>query len=251
MKTFKCRGTLGDSYIVNCVVHYLAKRKEILIKQCSDYAGNAVDDWEPHIREIYSLLPNIHVEFVDKDEFDSLSAPRLWPSIEKAREVHACKLTPYPTFDYPATSQVPYENYIACSPRGGKSDERHRQVGTEETVSVFEQNPNHRFVLVGDNPEFLSYKRDNVINLIGETSILEAMGIVARANGFIGVQGLMAYVALGSKVPSVVYTKSLGYDKAFRVRLFPEWEASCVIYKTLRTEDMPAFLRFMAEQPHA
>ena len=246
MKTFKCRGTLGDSYIVNCVVHYLAVRQEILIKQCSDYAGNAVDHWEPHIRQIYSLLPNINVEFVDKEEFESLGVPRLWPSIEKAKSVHVCKLTPHPPFTFPETSQVPYENYIACSPRGGKSDERHRQVGTDETESVFQQYPDRKFVLVGDNPEFLEYRRANVLNLIGQTSILEAMGIVSRANKFIGVQGLMAYVAAGSRVPSVVYTKSLGYDKAFRCRLFPEWENLCTIYKTLRSEDQAAFNRFMS-----
>lgn len=250
MRTFKCRGTLGDSYIVNCVVHYLAKREEILIKQCSDYSGNAVDDWKPHIRQIYSLLPNIHVDFVDKEEFDRLSVPRLCPSVEKANEVRVCKVTPHPPFVYPETTQVPWTNYIACSPRGGKSDERHRQMGEEETITIFEQYPNHKFVLVGDNPEFLDYRRDNVTNLIGNTSLLEAMGIVARAKGFIGVQGLMAYVAAGSKVPSVVYTKSLGYGKAFRARLFPEWEAYCTIYKTHRAEDTPAFVRFMSEQSH-
>ncbi|KKN88902.1 hypothetical protein LCGC14_0245090 [marine sediment metagenome] len=249
MKTFKCRGTLGDSYIVNCVVHGLASREKILIKQCSDYAGNAVDHWEPHIRQIYSLMPKIQVEFVNKEEFNSLPSqkfPRLWPSIEKAREREGgmSVMNPHPPFKFPATKQVT-GSYIACSPRGGKSNEGHRQVGEDEISSLIEEYKDQQFVLVGDNPEFLGYSRHNVTNLIGKTSILEAIGIVSRAKKFIGVQGLMVYVAASSKVPSFVYTKSVGYDKAFRSRLFPEWERYCSVVKTCRSEDPLAFKRFM------
>lgn len=244
MKTFKCRGTLGDSYIINCVVHELASQEDILIKQCSDYSGNAVDQWEPHIRQIYSLMPNIHVDFVDKAEFNSLSVPRLWTSIVKAKEVGVCKMNPYPVFSLPETclAQVPY---IACSPRGGKSNEGSRQVGKDETFSVFEQYSDRQFVIVGDNPEFRGYTKDNVINLIGKTSILEAIGLVSRSEKFIGVQGLMAYVAASYKIPSFVYTKSVGYDKAFRSRLFPEWENYCTVVKSRRSEDNEAFARFI------
>lgn len=247
MKTFKCRGTLGDSYIVNCVVHELASREDILIKQCSDYAGNAVDHWEPHIRQIYSLMPKIHVEFVNKEEFESLPGqefPRLWPSIEMASKVGVCVMNPHPTFEFPPTKQAT-GNYIACSPRGGKANDPYRQVGTDELSSLVEKYEDHQFVLVGDNPEFFDYSNPNVINLIGKTSILEAMGIVTRADKFIGVQGLMAYVAASCKVPSFVYTNSGGLDKAFRSRLFPEWENYCTIVKTLRSEDSTGFERFI------
>ncbi len=245
MKTFKCRGTLGDSYIVNCVVHGLASQEPILIKQCEDFAGNAADKWQPHIRQIYSLMPNINVEFVDKAQFESLGLPRLWPSIPKAVGVGVCQMNPHPTFSFPETAHVEGTDYIAFSPVGGKANEEHRHVGFDETVAILDKHPEHKFVLVGDNPEFRDFEHSHVTNLIGKTSILEAMGIVARANKFIGVQGLMAYVAVSQKVPSAVYTKSVGYDRAFRSRLFPEWESYCTVFKTRRDEDRKAWARFI------
>lgn len=241
----KCRGTLGDSYIANCVIHQAATQGQVHIKQCHTFWGEPTDDWEQPIRDIYSLLPNITVEFVGREEFESLEVPRLWPSIDKAREVNICPMNPHPRFVFPPSSRELPEKYVAFSPRGGKSTEDHRQIGFEEVDRLLRDFPNVTFVMVGHNPEFEDYGRANLINLIGQTPILEAMGIVARANRFIGIQGLMAYVALSQKVPSVVYTKSAGYDKAFRVRLMPEWLQACLIYKTYFTENARAFHKFM------
>ncbi len=257
MKTFKCRGTLGDSYIVNCLYYDLMSREEVLIKQCWDYAGNAVDAWKAPIEQIYSLMPNIHVDFVDRKEFERKlpGVPRIWPSPAKAGKANICSMNPHPTFTFPAFDlpllrSLNYrKGYIAMSPRGGKSGEKHRQIGFKEVTSILEARRKKVFVLVGHNPEFAGYEGPNIVNLINKTTILEAMGIVARANKFIGVQGLMSYVALSQQVPSVVYTKSQGYDKAFRSRLLPEWLELCQIYKTFREEDMPAFLEFLKRKP--
>jgi hypothetical protein len=245
VKTFKCRGTLGDSYIVNCVIYAIANKEDVLIKQCYDYSGNAVDDWRPHIEEIYSLVPNIHVSFVGKNEFESLDVPRLWPTIPKALEENICPLTPHPTFSFPYVAKTLVDSYIAMSPRGGKSDERHRHCDEEEMRGIIDTHPNRHFVMVGDNPEFKEWRLPNLTNLIGTTTVLEAMGVVARAKAFIGVQGLAAYVATSNKVPSVVYTKSSGYDKAFRNRMMKEWLPHCLVYKTRRSEDSRAFQDFM------
>lgn len=248
MKTFKCRGTLGDSYIVNCIYHDLMSQEEVLIKQCWDYAGTAVDAWTAPILEIYSLMPNVHVEFVNRKEFDSLPAvPRIWPSPERAAKGYKRLMNPHPTFPFPEFSDIPDlpEKYVVMSPRGGKASELHRQIGFDEVNSILHSHRNTTFVLVGHNPEFEEYSHSNVINLINRTTVLEAMGIVARAPRFIGVQGLMSYVALSQRIPSVVYTKSIGYDKAFRSRLMPEWLELCQIYKTYREEDKQAFLRIM------
>ncbi len=250
MKTVKCRGTLGDSYIVNCIYHDLLSREEVLIKQCWDYAGNAVDLWQAPIEQIYSLMPNVHVDFVSRKGFDRglPGVPRIWPSPTKAAKKSLCPMTPHPTFTFPEFSDFtpPKGGYIAMSPRGGKTGEEHRQIGLDEVDSILKTYRKKTFVLIGHNPEFVGHEGPNVVNLINETTVLEAMGIVAGANKFIGVQGLMAYVALSQRVPSVVYTKSVGYDKAFRSRLMPEWLELCQIYKMLRTEKHPrAFHRFM------
>jgi hypothetical protein len=246
MKTFKCRGTLGDSYIINCIYHDLMSKEEVLIKQCWDYAGTAVDAWTDPIQQIYSLMPKIHVDFVNREEFDSCRVPRIWPSPARASKGKMiCPMTPHPTFTFPEFPDLPDlpEKYIVMSPRGGKSSELHRQIGFPEVNSILHAHRNTTFVLVGHNPEFTNYRHRNVINLINKTSVLEAMGIVARAPRFIGVQGLMAYVALSQRIPSVVYTKSIGYDKAFRSRLLPEWLELCLILKTYRKENQRAFIK--------
>lgn len=249
MKTFKCRGTLGDSYIVNCLIQELAMREPVLIKQCLSYLKPHEEGWEGPVEEIYSLVPNIKVKFIERKEFDADPIPRLWPNIELAiaenKQHKISPITAYPTFDFPQTAQLDVTDYIAMSPRGGKADEKHRQVEEEDVDRIIRSNRDKTFVMVGHNPEFLDYGRSNVINLIGKTPILEAMGIVSKARKFIGIQGLMAYVALSQRIPSVVYTKSTGYDKAFRCRLMQEWFKHCIIYKTWLSEDPKAFQRFM------
>jgi hypothetical protein len=249
MKTFKCRGTLGDSYIVNCLIRELATEEPVLIKQCLSYLKPHEEGWEDPVKEIYSLVPNIKVEFVERKEFDATTIPRLWPNIELAiaeNDKHKISpMTTYPVFDFPATDQLDIADYIAMSPRGGKADEKHRQMEKNDVDKIVKQFPEQVFVLVGHNPQFINYGGCNVINLIGKTTILEATGIVARAKKFIGIQGLMAYVALSQRLPSIVYTKSAGYDKAFRCRLFNEWFHHCLIYKMRFSEDTDAFERFM------
>lgn len=245
MKEFKCRGTLGDSYIVCCVIRNMAKKQPMLIHQCWDYSGNAVDDWEPLIREIYSLLPKVRVQFCDRDTFDKLDLPRLWPSISKAEKMDMCPMTPHPAFNFPITSHELPPSYVALSPKGGKTNESSREMGQGEVVGVIEGNPNSTFVIVGNSFNLPHFRTENVISLAGKTSVLEAMGVVARAKAFVGVQGLMAYIALSSRVNSFVYTKSSGYDKAFRERLMPEWENYCTVVKSRREEDWESYRRFV------
>lgn len=224
MKVFKSRGTLGDAFIVNCVIHKMASRGPIRIKQCHSYLHQIEDNWEPPIREIYGLLPNIHVDFVGREEFDALEVPRLHPGYKGAVAEGVCELTPFPNYPLPVPAGLP-DDYIAFSPRGGKKNEKHRYIGHDEVTQILRKNADKNIVIVGANPEFANIDGPNVTNLVNKTSsILEAMGVVAGASGFYGIQGLMAYVAVAYKVPSIVYTKSKGYDDAFRNRLMPEWE---------------------------
>jgi hypothetical protein len=71
------------------------------------------------------------------------------------------------------------------------------------------------------------------------------MGIVSRARGCIGIQGLMVFVALSQKVPSVAYTKTIGHTGAFFGRLFPEWIGYCSMYMKNYSEDPALLDQFM------
>ena len=88
-----------------------------------------------------------------------------------------------------------------------------------------------------------------LLNLVGKTSLLEAMGIVSGATGFIGIQGLMAFVALSQKVSSVVYTQTLGHTGAFYGRLFPQWIGYCTLFLKSMAEDPALFHQFMDRCP--
>lgn len=246
MKKFKVRGTLGDAYVMLHILYKLAIKEPVLLYQCPFFAERT-DNWEPLIEQIYSLVPGITVKFIGRSEFEKKKARQIFPSFARSASLNICPVTPKIRIKLPPFEGLP-QKYIALSPRGGKSNEKNRHIGYAEVESLLSTYPNHSFVMVGDNPEYAECRKANLINLNGKTDILEAMGIVASAEGFIGVQGLQAYVATSQGVPSVVYTKSIGYDKAFRSRMLEQWLACCLVLKTHRTEKPEEFIQFIKAQ---
>lgn len=185
-------GTLGDTYI--CICHCLGITEDINIEHKTKHLY-----WEQEIRDIYSLLPR--VKSVDVNDTGS------WGASPYAYIKHKVdEFDPFPNFKFPASKLAPGEPYTVLCPKSGKPSEQGRRIRADEIKRIED---------ASDMPV--------VIPEPGKTTLLEAMGLVARANRFYGVQGLMSYVALSHKTTSVVYVPNSKEWIAFRSRLASQW----------------------------
>lgn len=254
-----CKGSVGDAFMFNCILYDPGRKAIITVRQHVSSDVERARQEMPLIQQVYSLSSNVEVEFIGEDEWKRTinSCPALVkgdpPGFRPSPIVCAKKkigpVTPYPEFKFPETKQDLGHNYIVCSPKAGQPSQAKRDMQEKELTSIVEQYPEHRFVLVGNDNVYAKYAKPNVVNLVGKTSLLEAMGIVSGATGFIGIQGLMAFVALSQKVSSVVYTQTLGHTGAFYGRLFPQWIGYCTLFLKNMTEDPILFHQFMDRCP--
>ena len=211
-RTYSCSGTLGDAYITVCILYETALREKVT---CNHYTVHR--NWCSLIREIYSLLPGVEVNFVDDRDMDNA---RIHSDFDTEPDL---PVNFFPDFAFPGSRFGLPDRYLAMSPRSGRREQTNR-IMNEKDISKFAEEGS--VVLVGDNPEYAGFAGDNVINLIGQTSLLEAMGIVKSAEKFVGFQGLMCYVAMSQKVPTIAYVGS--FLDSFKRRRPEPWHRYCL-----------------------
>ncbi len=188
-------GTLGDTYI--CICHWVTREEPIDVEHSTKHTF-----WHQEIRDIYSLLPNVKsVTFVERPGPKGSS-----PYSIVNRKIN--EFEPFPNFKFPLSPLDPGEPYIAVCPRSGKPKERGRKLSDTKLNSILTD---------ADMPV--------VMPAPDKTTLLEAMGLVARADSFYGVQGLMSFVALSHRIPSIVYVPNEVEYLAFRGRLARPWIA--------------------------
>ena len=186
-------GTLGDTYI--CVCHWVGITERIVVDHYAKHMG-----WEQEIRDIYSLLP--HVKDVH------ITSEGKWGGSPYAiiSKIKIKELEPFPNFSFPSSELDPGKPYIALCPKSGRQEQTGKCISTSEIDKIV-----------------ASATMPIVIPEPGKTTLLEAMGLVARANVFYGSQGLMSYVALSHRVRSTVYVPNDTEYLAFRARLAMPW----------------------------
>ncbi|KKN88906.1 hypothetical protein LCGC14_0245130 [marine sediment metagenome] len=253
VRNLVCKGSIGDAFLFNAIL-YDPSRTPITVNQCISSDPETQQQGIPLIEKIYSLSHNVDVNFIDHEEWKRTlgscpanvrgDPPGFRPSPIVSANRGIAPVTAYPKFTFPVSEHEPVGSYIACCPKSGKPQQGHRDIH-EELEWMTGAYPKHTFVLVGEANRYSTFTKPNVLNLIGKTSLLEGMGVVSRATGFIGIQGLMAYVALSQKVPSVVYTRTSGHTQAFYGRLFPQWVTYLTMYFKSRTENPEPFHQFM------
>lgn len=248
-----CKGSIGDAFLFNAIL-YDPSRAPITVSQCISSDPATQQQGIPFVEQIYSLSSNVDVKIIDHAEWKGSvgscppyvrgDPPGFRPSPVVSANRGIAPVTAYPKFTFPVSEHEPAWSYIACCPKSGKPNQGHRDI-QGELDKIVETYPEHNFVLVGENSRYSAYTKPNVLNLIGKTSLLEGMGVVSRATGFIGIQGLMAYVALSQQVPSVVYTRTRGHTNGFYGRLFPQWVTYLTLYFKSHTENPAPFHQFM------
>lgn len=200
MVEFYTSGTLGDSYIISCKLKLI--KDQIKIFHHTKHTG-----WYNEINNIFSLLNNVEVEFVDKPKFGLKDI---------TSDCHLDNIDFFPEF---FTKRSKNDFLVLQTHSGKDSGFNHKELSKEFLQKTIDSSK-IPVILVGTLDKFSDVK--GCCNLCGLLSVTSVMNITANATNFIGPEGLLSFVALSHKVPSVVYyTEEDAVNK--RIRNTP-WE---------------------------
>ena len=186
MEQILVRGTLGDCF---CAALKLNKNENFHILHYTIHK-----QFYNRIKEIYSIFPNIKgVEFV---EF-------MYPEVKEISGIPEKGMTWFPKLNLPYIPISPDESYIVICPHAGREDMMARKIDRDSIRKMIEMLYTIRVVMLGTDKQYKHIRCYE--NLIGETSITEAMSIIIDSSGFCGPEGFPCFVALSHKIPSVVF----------------------------------------------
>lgn len=196
IKTYYTGGTVGDAYIILCKLYSVAMREPIL---CRHYTKH--ENVRPVIKEIYELVPNIKVEFLD----DPLPGVRMSGAFQDCvAEKAKWGIEPeyYPEFELESIAcfNLP-ETYVVLQTIAGIR--RDREVSIEFVEEIL-ANVKLPVVLVGEVDKRINLRND----VRGRTSIKQDINIIKSGKLFYGMQGFLSYVAVSQKVHSTVFVDS-------------------------------------------
>lgn len=193
-------GTLGDTFLA---VLKLMKLGNVPI-EVSHFTKCVY--WLPQIKEIYSLLPNVKVTFVSEKRED----------VEQL-DSSGHGLTYFPKFKIKSKFKLE-KPYIVIVPHSGKpSGGSNTKEVPIDFVNMLISATEHHKVLLGTDTKLYGdisdYKEPdgNIIkctNLTGKTSIIDTIPIISESVGFIGPEGLLAFISLSQKKKSRIYYDS-------------------------------------------
>lgn len=201
MKSFYVSGTIGDAYVILCKLYAVAKKEKIL---CSH--RTAYEELEPIIRDIYSLLPNINVQF-RKSKSTEVEICGAFRFPEQKTEQDEYNLYPeyYPEFelgDIGHFSLPPV--YETLQIKAGSHGDRSL---LPDTINRILNGSSLPVVLIGENTS-LPTESFNAMDLRDKSSVKEVVGIIKNGKRFYGPLGLLSFIAVSHKVMSEVYIKS-------------------------------------------
>jgi len=219
MKTYYASGTIGDAYVILCKLYAIAKKENIL---CSHYT--AYEKLEPVIRDIYSLLPNINVQF-RKSKSPTVE---IWGSFCSSRqkvEQHEYNLVPeyYPEFGSGNIGRFKLpETYEVLQIEAGSHGVRCLHMDAVRNILNCSRSP---IVFIGENTASLPAGSFNAMDLRGKTSVKEVVDIIKEGRHFYGRLGFLSFVAVSHRIMSDVYIKSQLDASAIKIRIeaVEEW----------------------------
>lgn len=213
MKSYYTGGTVGDTYITLCKLYPIARKEKILCRHHTIHK-----EVEQVVQEIYSLLPNIYVEFL-KDELLKVQVHGVFGQPGAEQDKYNFKPEYYPEFDLESIEcfGLP-EAYMTLQAVSGFRQDRRLPARTIEKVVANAKLP---VVLIGEAGE----KVEGINDVRGLTSIKQIINIVRNSKYFHGPQGFLSFVAVSQKVPSTIYITSNGDDGAIqrRIEAVEEW----------------------------
>lgn len=179
-------GTLGDAYTIG--LKLIKETEDIEILHYTQHKF-----WYKELFQIYSIFKNIkNVTFV---EF-------MYPEDKEITGIPEEGMIWFPELELPYVP-VCNKKYIVIQCHAGREDAMARKIPIkiiENMISLLHPIP---VILVGTDKEYK--KIECYLNLIGETSIIQATSIIIDSYGFCGPEGYCSFVALSHRIPSVIF----------------------------------------------
>ena len=212
-RTFSTSGTLGDTYTMVIKLYDLAKKANIdVYHHTNDY------NWQLQIQELYSLLPNITVNFVDKPD---TKRSLLNPNFVKKDEADLDH-TPFPKYNLTLNPHLiecteSGLDFVCVSPRSGKNGED-LMIPEEHLSCIYQYN---KTLYVGMDTTISTTYCD--LNMLGTSNLKHSLAMITQCKEFHGYQGLCCFFALSQRIPTNIYYKDANERDAVMTRLHPEW----------------------------
>lgn len=237
MRNYCTQATYGDTYTQVCKLASLPPTESI---HCIHSVVRPLD-YGPKLLEIYSVLPNVTVDFVESGITQDYPVLNPYP---KGAERTDDQTTPppldppeigmvwFPSFEFANVEKFSLpKRYQVLSPVAGGMRKSGNIWRTIPAVSLrFEEDMPTVVLGIEQHPAL----PENVIDLTGQTSIKEAQQIVKNASRFTGMQGLLLFVALSMKVDSTAYIFDKHEDIVRRARIIGPWKEYCKEYVIVR-----------------
>lgn len=219
MKTYYAGGTIGDAYVILCKLYPVAKKEKIL---CRHYT--AYERLRPIIKEIYSLIPNIGVEFrKPKTPIIEICGTFRFPGQESERAEYDLEPEYYPELESADIDRFNLpEAYETLQIKAGSHGDRNLPPETVKRILNSSRSP---VVFIGENTTDLSTESFNAMDLRGRTTVKEVASIIKGSRHFYGSLGFLSFLAVSQRIMSDVYIKSQQDISAikFRIEAVEEW----------------------------
>lgn len=221
MKTYYAGGTVGDAYVILCKLYSVAKKEKILCRYYTAY-----ERLRPVIKDIYSLVPNIRVEFMNERNSDvEMVGAFKYQGQEREQNRYNFEPEYYPEFE---SGDVSYFNlpeaYEALQIKAGSHGDRDLLPEVFNRILRVSKLP---VVLIGENTSSFSSESFNAMDLRGKTSVKEVVSIIRGSRHFYGPLGFLSFVAVSQRIMSDVYIKAQQDISAikFRIEAVEEWRS--------------------------
>ena len=204
MKAYYANGTIGDAYVILCKLYSVAKKEEILCRHYTPYKG-----MERIIREIYSLLPNINVEFLEDEPSEVQLCGNFWhQGCKEEQNKYNLKPEYYPHFELGDLGyfNLP-ETYVTLQIKAGTHGYGSRSLSVD-TIQEILNGSKSPVVVIGEKTINLPTKGFDIVDLRDRTTIKEVVGIIKNSKHFYGLLGFLSFVATSHKIMSDLWIES-------------------------------------------
>lgn len=187
-------GTIGDAFVEVCKLYNKAKNGPIM---CNHFTRHVAV--RNQIAEVFSLLPNVTIEFSDTRS-NNLYVTGSFINTKEEALLYDFRPKYHPEFIDVSLERFSLpDNYVVVQLSSGinKVSRRKLKLSMYNTVA----NSSRTVVLLGTDDIQVTLS-DNVIDLRNKTTIKEAVGIIKNADMFYGCQGFLNFVAVSQRTVS-------------------------------------------------
>jgi len=221
MKAYYTSGTVGDAYIILCKVYSVAKKEKILCRHYTKY-----ESLRPIIKDIYSLIPSIGVEFINERSSD-VELIGAFHYQGKEREKNRYNLEPeyYPEFELGNINHFNLpKSYVTLQIKSGTHGENSQSLSMDIIKKILDDSK-LPVVIIGEKTIDLPPGNFSMLDLRGNTTIKEVINIIKNSKHYYGLPGFLSFVAVSHKIMSdvhITFPKHINAMKA-RTEAVKEW----------------------------